>query len=224
MASKERIPKKKKRTLSHSKHLSVPLYKTDDIKFEVSRKILHIICGLLIILSIQFELLTPLILFEVFILLLCISLLSRKVWIPIWNFLIRKFERKEWKKSFPGRGLIYFVAGAVISLYLFPRNLALASIMIATFGDSSSCIFGILYRKITNKNHHKKLIFGTVGGFFAGLIGASFYIALPEAALASAAGLLAEFVEMDLNKSPLDDNIAVPLASATAVLILRKFL
>jgi dolichol kinase len=162
-------------------------------------------------------------LFEVLMLLIFLSFLSRKIWIPLWSFFIRKFEREEWKKSFPGRGLVYFFAGAVTSLYLFPRNLALASILISTLGDSFSCILGMIYKKLLNKNHHKKLIFGNAGGFFAGLIGASFYIALPEAALASAVGLIAEYVEMDLNKSPLDDNLAVPLASGAAVMILRKF-
>lgn len=195
----------------------------NDILFEVRRKILHILCGLFIVLSMQFGIATPFTIFEVLVLLAFLSLISRKIRIPVWSFFIEHFEREEWKESFPGRGLVYFFVGSTLAIYLFPFEVAMASILVLTLGDSVSCIVGSLYKKILNKNNHNKLIVGGISGFFAALIGASLYLKLPEAIVASFAGLIAGFLEMDLNKAPLDDNLAIPLAAGVAVLILRKF-
>jgi len=208
---------------SNINHLDYNAKNNNGILFEVRRKILHIICGLLIVLSLQFGIATPFTIFEVLVLLAFLSLISRKIKIPVWSFFIEHFEREEWKESFPGRGLVYFFVGSTLAIYLFPFDVAMASILVLTLGDSVSCIVGSLYKKILNKNNHNKLIVGGISGFFAALIGASLYLKLPEAVVASFAGLIAGFLEMDLNKAPLDDNLAIPLAAGVAVIILRKF-
>jgi len=105
---------------------------------------------------------------------------------------------------------IYLAVGVVLSLLVFPKNIAYASITIAAVGDPVASYVG---GKLGRIHVRKK----TLEGFTAGLI-ASFAVALfwvpPHLALAgSVTGMLLELLGV------LDDNLAIPIGAGSAMLI-----
>lgn len=203
-------------------------YEEKDLKkrlvFELKRKIIHILLGVLIIYFLRNNIIDDFTLFVVLVCALFVSISSKFLYIPIWDQLIEKFDRPEFKKTFPGRGLIYFIAGALLSIKLFPQDIAFASIMIVTIGDSVSCIFGMSYKLLTKKNGNKKEIFGTFSALLLSVAFAMMFVGFKEALLASAIALFAELAEIRLNKQQIDDNLVVPLIAGTTILLMRKFL
>lgn len=195
------------------------------VLFEVRRKIVHLVTGLTIVILYSMGFFTPFFLFLLLLITTLASYISAKsnIKIPIFYELIEYFEREELKKTFPLRGLIAFLTGSLLSVILFPRNIAMASILVLTFGDSVSCMIGLYFKIKNNISYKDKLISGSIFGFFAAFIASLFYVSIIEAFVASGAAMLVEFYEFDWNKKPIDDNILLPLVAGTAVLILLKF-
>jgi diacylglycerol kinase (CTP) len=146
--------------------------------------------------------------------------------LPGFSWCLNRFEREEMRKSFPGRGLIFYFAGVLLVMQLFPKDIALASIMILACGDSVSHVIGERFGHIQNifNGKSKKLFEGTIAGAIAGLIGAVLFVPFTEALVGSFVAMIAEVIELDLNGKPLDDNLIVPLAAGTTIFILRTYL
>ena len=105
---------------------------------------------------------------------------------------------------------IYLAVGVIMSLFLFPKNIAYASIAIVAVGDPMAAYFGRRFGRI----HIGKK---TLEGFAAGVI-VSFTIALmwvpPYLALAgSVAGMLLELLGI------LDDNLTSPIGAGIVMSI-----
>ena len=79
---------------------------------------------------------------------LILSILSRKYKIPILNWLLQNFERKENVKKFPGKGFIFYLIGVLLTLAFFPMDIAMPAILVLAFADSIGHLFGIRYGKI----------------------------------------------------------------------------
>jgi dolichol kinase len=107
-------------------------------------------------------------------------------------------------------GPIYLAVGVLLSLLVFPNNIAYASITIVAVGDPVASYVG---RKLGRTHVGKK----TLEGFTAGLIVSSAAAALwvpPHLALAgSATGMLLELLEV------IDDNLAIPIGAGSAMLV-----
>ncbi|HOI18496.1 MAG TPA: hypothetical protein PLX15_01385 [Candidatus Woesearchaeota archaeon] len=191
--------------------------------FEIKRKIVHIFLGVLIIYFLSAGVIDDFTLFVVLVCSIFVSICSKYIHVPIWDQILQRFDRPESRRNFPGRGFIYFIAGALLSIKLFPQDIAFASIMIVTIGDSASCIFGMSYKLITRKNGNKKELFGTFSALLLSLGFAMIFVGFKEALIASAIALFAEFAEFRLNKQKIDDNLVVPLVAGTTILLIRKF-
>ena len=193
---------------------------------ELYRKILHLLLGISIALAYQYDLLSPFTLLMMIIAGVIISILSKRIWLPFLSFFLEKLEREEEKKQFPGKGLIFFFVGVLLAVKLFPKDIALASIMILAFGDSISHLIGARFGKIKNilNGDGKKLIEGTIAGIIAGLLGAMFYVPFSQALLGSTAAMLAEVVKIDFNENQLDDNVVIPLVAGTIMLLSQRFM
>ena len=100
----------------------------------------------------------------------------------------------------------------------------MAAIMILTFGDSFSHIFGAEFGTIKNifNGRSKKLLEGTLAGTVTGFLAAAFFMPIPEAFLGSLGAMIAEVIQIDLNEYPLDDNVVVPLVAGTIMLLIGK--
>lgn len=129
------------------------------------------------------------------------------------------------KKTFPGKGMIFFFIGVLFSIELFERDIALAAIMVLTFGDSISHLIGARIGKMKNifNGKSKKLFEGTLAGGFIGFLAAMIFVPFSEAFLGSFTAMFTEVVKIDLNEYTLDDNLIVPLVAGTVMFLVRNF-
>ncbi|MDD5530356.1 MAG: SEC59/DGK1/VTE5 family protein [bacterium] len=191
---------------------------------EMRRQLLHISAGILILFLTKYGILNPARIFIILIFGIILSIVAKKVKIPVIYWFLLKFERKEELKRFPGRGVIYFFAGTLLVLMLFPADIAYASIMILALGDSISHIAGIRIGKFKHPFSKVKLIEGTLVGTLFAFIGAMFFVSPLEALLASVGAMTAEVVEFRMNEQTVDDNLIVPLVAGTIIFLVRTYL
>src|SRR3989344_9057282 len=192
---------------------------------ELKRQLMHILVGLVTVALLYYNILSSWAIFLLIVGGIILSLICKRVRVPIISFFLDQVERQEQRKNFPGKGDIFFFIGVLLSLQLFERNIALASIMVLTLGDSISHMFGAQFGKIKNifNGKSKKLLEGTLAGTLAGFFGAVFFVPIPEAFLGSAAAMIAEVIKIDFNENTLDDNLIVPLIAGTVMLLVQKF-
>jgi dolichol kinase len=193
---------------------------------EFYRQVLHIGAGVGVALAYYGDLLSPLAVFLGIVVGGLASLLSKRVKLPGFSWFLQHFEREEMRTTFPGRGLIFFFIGVLLCMQLFPKDIALASIMILALGDSFSHILGEALGTMNNFFNWKsrKLFEGTLAGFFFAFLGAFIFVPLPEAFVASFFAMVAEVIDIDFNGKHLDDNLIVPLVAGTVMLLMRVYL
>ena len=219
----------------------------EKINFERDRQIFHLFFGISIVLLLMYGFIYEVvslfmygiweditssnfiiryaeILFILFLIILglILSFFSRRVKIPIIYQLLQKFERKNELERFPGKGVIFYLIGIDISLLLFPKDIAMASILVLALGDSVSHLYGLHYGKI--KLFSKtKFLEGTIAGFIAGFLGASVFLPWHEAFLASLAAMIVEAIEIKIGTQQVDDNLIVPFVAGAVVWLVRLF-
>ena len=136
--------------------------------------------------------------------------------IPIISQITRRAADKAEFKGFV-ISPIFFAAGIIISLTLFPTPINYASIMVLTLGDGSASILGQLLGSRPLPFNKAKSLEGTIFGFISALIGSLLFLNPIGAIIAAAAGMIAESLP-----SPIDDNILIPIASGLALLASNK--
>ncbi len=193
---------------------------------ETGRQVMHILLGLSITTLFYYDIISPLAMLLGIICGILLSLISKRVKLPFFHFFLRHFERDEQMKSFPGKGMIFFFIGSLLVMQLFQKDIAVASLMVLTLGDSFSHLVGERFGQIKNifNGKSKKLLEGTIAGTIFGFIGAAFFVPLPEAFLGSSAAMIAEVIKIDLNDHTLDDNLVVPLIAGTVMLLVKMYL
>jgi len=194
-------------------------------KQELGRQIFHGLLGLLIVVLYYFNIIGPLTIFITLIVGIILSLISKKVRIPVISKLLDLFQRYEEKTTLPGKGAIFFFTGVLLAIKLFDKDIALAAIVILSLGDSISHIIGRKYGKTKNvlNGNNKKLMEGTFAGIIFAFVGALFFVRPTEAFIAACAAMLAELAEFKLGDKVIDDNILVPLIAGTVIVVFRMF-
>ncbi len=186
---------------------------------EIFRKTIHIGLGVVTSVLIFYDIIEPFYLFIILAITILFSFLSRKKRLPVIGWFLEHFDRPE---HFPAKGFITYLIGMILSLELFPLPFALAAIMVLALGDGMAALARpFSKRKTTFSNKH--LIEETVAGIVAGAIGAAFFVSLPQAIIASSCAMLLEAIEVRFNNEILDDNILIPLAAGTSLLLMTKF-
>lgn len=189
-------------------------------KLELRRQIFHICSGLVIVLLLYFDILNRLILFVITIVAILLSLLSRKIKIPVLDWFLKKFEREENLKRFPGKGVVFYLTGAFVVVSLFEKDIAMAAIMILALGDSISHLAG-RFGGIKHPFSGKKFFEGAIAGVIAGFLGALLFVVWYEALLASLFAMTAEGLELRLGMQKVDDNIVIPIVAAFVIWVVR---
>ncbi|MFH1456216.1 MAG: CTP--2,3-di-O-geranylgeranyl-sn-glycero-1-phosphate cytidyltransferase [archaeon] len=119
--------------------------------------------------------------------------------IPIFDQIIRPKEREHYY------GVIYFLSGTIICLAVFDFRIALAALLMTTFGDMSAALIGKKYgRTLLFKN---KTLSGTLSELAVNII-VGFFV-LTNAYIIIAMAFVATFVETFVEE--LDDNLLIPL-------------
>lgn len=191
---------------------------------EVRRQLFHICFGLVLLFLIANGILTSLHLLILLLLGGALSVLTRKFRLRPVYAILRFFEREHHLQKFPGKGVISFVTGTLLVLQLFPRDIAFASIMILTFGDSLSHFFGRHFGRVRNPLNGVKSVEGNIIGGLAGFLAALSFVNPVHAFLASFGAMAVEAVELKMNDQIVDDNIIVPLAAGTILYVIRLYL
>ncbi len=196
---------------------------TNTNRLEFNRQVLHLVVGTITTTLFFYNLITALHLFIILILGITLSLISKYKQIPIIKTFLKIFDRKKDQKILPGKGAITFLVGCLLAIKLFEKDIALASIIILSLGDSISHIVGKMYGKTKNffNNNNDKLIEGTLAGIICGTLGAVIFVPILESFLAASAAMIAELIEVKLGEKILDDNILIPLVAGTTIVIIR---
>ncbi len=194
---------------------------THKVRFELKRKVFHILFGSMLILGIYFGILTPLIIGGLIVLGLVLSLLEKKRRIPLISELLDHFEREKVRTKFPGEGMLLYLGGAFIAVLFFPKDVALASITVLAIGDSVSHIAGISIGKIPHPLNNQKFIEGWVLGLLAAYFAAVLFVPARDAFIAALAGMLIEAFDVVIIKRRINDNLLIPPIAGIAILIFR---
>lgn len=188
---------------------------------EHKRNIFHAGLGILLIILLYYDIVTGFILFFILCSGLLLSFFSKHYDIPGIKWFLDNFERND---VHPGKGAICYLIGVILALYLFPKDVALASIAILAVGDSLSHYIGSNHGKIKHPLNKEKLIEGSIAGTVAGFLAAWLFVSPSEAFFAALLAMIAEAVEIELNNQLVDDNISIPLVAGAVILLIRKVL
>ena len=110
---------------------------------------------------------------------------------------------------------LYFAAGILLTLLLFPAPVNGAAIAIFTLGDSTASLFGgLISKKPLPFNKGKTLEGSLFGSFFAFLAGA-FFVSPVLALIAAAVAMAIESLPL-----PVNDNILIPLGAGLALMLM----
>ncbi len=100
---------------------------------------------------------------------------------------------------------IYFTVAAMINIMFFPKEIAMATIIVATISDALAAIVGKSLGKHRFKN--SKSLEGSLAFFFSAFAIFIFFVPLPYAILGSVVGTVVEFFNV-----PPNDNFSNQLA------------
>jgi len=181
---------------------------------EFRRQIFHLFLGITILALLILQILTVKVLLVVFLVGLSLSLLSLKCRIPFICWFLDRFERRD---SFPGKGALFFFVGSMLALVLFPRNVALASIAILTFGDSIAPLVGIYFGRFKSRINGRRYLEGFAAGFVISCVAASIFVPVIPAVVGSFFALSFEFLEFRFRGFSIDDNLFIPLISGAVI-------
>jgi dolichol kinase len=192
-------------------------------KFELKRKAFHLFFGIITVVLLAYDIINISHVISILGISLIFSLISRNHRIPIIHILLEKLERKDHIKKFPAKGLIFYLAGAAIVLWLFPKDIALASILVLAFADSIGQLVGMYIGKTPHPFTRKKFVEGWIFGFISGFFGALIFVPWHEALAASFFAMLVEGIELKIGLDKVDDNLLIPIAAASAIFLIRIF-
>jgi dolichol kinase len=195
----------------------------DRIRLEMKRQPVHILLGLFIIALIYYDLLNPLILLGMISLGLFGSLYIKRTRPKTVYKLLGFIERSEALESFPGKGLIAYLTGALFTLFLFEKQIAMASIIILALGDSFSRLIGP-FGRIKHPFNNAKFLEGVIAGIIAASLGAMLFVPPSQAIVASFFTILLEGVDIKLGKFKIDDNLTIPVLAGLILWVIRTFL
>lgn len=204
-------------------HEQVRQYHLHSAKLESNRQLFHIFFGIAIVALLVYDSIGRKIILAAIIVSLILSYFSKKIRIPVIYSLLEMFERKKDISKFPGKGMIFYLIGTYISLVLFPKDVAMASVMVLALGDSISHLYGLHFGRIKNPLSSAKFIEGTIAGAVFGFIGALVFLPWWESALASLAAMAVEAIEINIGMQQIDDNLTIPFVAGAVVWAARLF-
>lgn len=194
------------------------------VRFEFRRKAFHIVSGTIAAWLMYYDQFPRLFMTGFLVFSLVLSFLATRYRILGVQFLIDFFDRDLHKRTFPGKGAIFLLAGAVASAWLFPKPAALVAIITVTMGDSISHLVGRFGGTYPNPLNPEK----NIEGFIAGVLTATFFNALivpPLIALSiSVVGMIVESIRVPLGWLSIDDNLSIPLSAGVTYLLLAALL
>ncbi len=189
---------------------------------EITRAFIHIAVSMSALTLIKAGM-TPLQLFFVLLISISISMIHKYLDVPFLSFFLEKYGRSDEIKKFPGKGFITLLTGILLAYKIFPLDVAMVSISILGFLDPVSKIFGLKFGNTLNilDPKKKKYVEGHVVGGIASFLFSLMFVTPAEALVATLVGIVSESIIIDINGKSVDDNIVIPLATGSAILLMR---
>jgi dolichol kinase len=187
---------------------------------EVKRKLFHFVLGIVLVVSLYYDIVTAFGLTLIALAVFVLFSLSKKLSLPVVEFLLDHFERDDARNTFPGKGPIFYLLGSLLVLILFPEKIALASILILAVGDSIPNLVGMRFRRFRHPFSDSKYLEGFLAGLIIASLSASIFVAFLHAFLASFAALVIESVRIRIGAHEIDDNLLAPLCAGFVLLLL----
>jgi dolichol kinase len=107
---------------------------------------------------------------------------------------------------------LYFAAGILASLLVFPAPFNYAAIAVVTLGDGFSSVIGKMYGKNKIPYTGGKTVEGTATGLACAFVGAALFVSPTTALIAAGVGMAVELLPLRIS-----DNLTVPLLSGLSV-------
>jgi len=174
---------------------------------ELRRQLLHMGFGIVLITLLYFGILNIYLMIGGLTLALILSRLCTMTQIPIASWVMDRFERKEFRHKFPGKGPIFFMMGSIVVLYFFPLHIALAAMVILSVGDAVSHIAGKLLSRRSYK--YLKSVEGTAVAIVASFFGVLIFVNFAAALVGVSVSLLFEDLKLGI-----EDNLFLPIVAA----------
>jgi dolichol kinase len=199
-------------------------YKIDFFR-DFGRKFIHIFLGsvLIFLFYIDFP-----IIYVFYFLVFCfiLALINKKHSLPIVTFFVKSFGKPN-EDNLPGKGFLLFLIGFILTRQLFSKEVALASLIVLTYGDSLSHIFAISFPlfKISGVVKYKTILGVFLASLFCSILISSFLeFYFLVSFICSFVSLFIEVFQFKIEDVILDDNILIPLVCGVVILLLQKFL
>lgn len=149
--------------------------------------------------------------------------------IPAFNSLVIKLMGPLMRRSEREgvSGLPFYALGVSLSLFFYPRDIAIVSSMFLVFSDPLSSFFGVLYGK--DKILPNKSLQGAVAGFFTCYLITLFYVMnsstlgthiLVFSIIAGVIGAASELI----SAFNIDDNLTIPVLSGLGLTLLNHYI
>ena len=189
---------------------------------EIKRQSFHIIVGTALALLFYYGYITPLRFVVLFGLLVVAFFVYLYFKMPLIHQFIFYMGRRKEMSYFPGLGALFFIFGMILSVWLFPKDIAVASIMILAWSDGVASLVGP-FGRIAYINP-KKNWEGLIVAIAFGTVAASFFVS-PWMALAGATvAMLIEGLDITLKDWKVDDNMIVPVVAGIVMVLFGMLL
>lgn len=195
--------------------------------FEVRRKFIHIVLGILFSILIYFDLFSLPFWGGILFLGIIFSFIFKKYQLPYISSFILAFERKEEIDHFPLRGALTFLFGSILSYIIFPKFIAISAIITLFLGDSIACLYGIYFGRIKAPWSPKKHLDSAMIGALCSAFLIALFFPLWKGFLAALTAIFFESI-VDFGKLPnnlirliFDDNVFIPLISGGVLFLLN---
>lgn len=176
------------------------------LKLELKRKAVHVTSVLIVILYyfLPKEAILPIL---TLLLILFLELefirIDLRLKIPFFHELYREAEKDRLS------GNVFFIMGAIIAISVFSKEIAIAAILMTTFGDASAAIFGKRFGRIWIPKLNNRAVEGCMAEFVVDLLIG--FIFLNSGLIIVVMAGTATIVETVVDK--MDDNLLIPLFS-----------
>ncbi|PIZ71232.1 hypothetical protein COY07_05300 [Candidatus Peregrinibacteria bacterium CG_4_10_14_0_2_um_filter_43_11] len=183
-------------------------------KLEIRRQIIHILYGPLLVMLYEKAFLNEKILLGLILIGAGTSYMIKRKQLNVVARVLSFFERDHHMENFPGRGILFFTIGAFLSLILFDKSIAYASILMLSAGDAISNLTGRHFGRIKTRLNPKKYIEGTILGILFSIPIAYYFVSnIIAASVASSIAMFLEIPNIRLFGFEIDDNLIIPLAA-----------
>ncbi len=193
----------------------IQLLRRSEVEKEVGRQLVHMALGLCLAFGIFIEWVNVYFLLGLLIFTFALGAIL-KLRHPVVTEVTNLIERPETAHSFPLKGVVYYLAGSTVALYLFDPLAALCGILILAIGDSISTLYGKHFGRIKFPWCKEKHMEGAVLGAILAALVCGAFIPFEIAVAAAVVGALIDSLP-NPGKLHFDDNFWIPLASAAVI-------